>query len=329
MSDNGIYKVGTPANEKDAANKKYVDDNAGGTFKDGTTKPAELDIRKVTSANPNGADYFVFHSDVRSGNNVTSRSSSDAIINKNSLQTSGLVGLNSLVPTLKTLLSALQEQKFDANISLLVLTGTPTTHTIKHQSSLVNTVTFNKVGNDTQLDIHFRKDLAHGIYSYEFEISSDYTGGFDIYMYGACGGAGFRATTLYRYWAADFKPSGTPFNYSAYKGKLFNAVEQKNKQGGYFQRGAGKKVQFKGSFRYSGDKIINTGKPFSLNTDASDNKGKTYEFLVQELTLVKPPTSTHILGSSLTFVIEPDTNVNLDLKADSYFSVSRNVALTV
>ena len=227
-----------------------------------------------------------FHSGAYS-QDITSASPSSAVVNKNSLQNGGLIGLNSLVATIKGLLSTLQEQKFDADISLLVLKGTVASHTVEHRdSSLVNNVVLRKVGNDTQLTIHFKKDLEHGIYSYEFDVSSDHISGFDIYMYRECGGSGF-------------------------------------------QHGAGKKVQFVGSFRYTGDTIVNRGKPYSLNTDTSVSTGKTYEFMVQKLTLDPLATSSTILGSRLTFIIEPDSNGTLDLKADSYFSITRNVVLTV
>ena len=194
---------------------------------------------------------------------ITAASPFNAVVNKNSLQNEGLVALNLLVPTLKELLHTLLEQKFDADISLLVLKGTVASHTVEHKgSSLVNNVVLRKVGNDKQLTIHFKKDLTHGIYSYEFDISSDHTSGFDIYMYGECGGSGFRAHTLYRYWASDYL-----------SGKDFNPVKQNNINGGYFQRGSGKKVQFVGSFRYSGDTIVNRGKPYSFNTDTSTSTG--------------------------------------------------------
>ena len=295
-----------------------MDDNSAAlVFKDGSTTTNQLDIRRVLSS-IGIFENVTFHSGAYS-QDITSASPSSAVVNKNSLQNGGMVGLDSLVPTLKGLLSTLQEQKFDTDISLLVLKGTVASHTVEHRdSSLVNNITLRKVGNDTQLTIHFKKDLEHGIYSYEFDISSDHTSGFDIYMYGECEGMGFRAHTLYRYWASDYL-----------SGNDFNPVKQNNVHGGYFQRGSGKKVQFVGSFRYSGDTIVNRGKPYLLNTDTSISTGRSYEFMVQKLTLEPLASSSSILGSSLTFVIEPDSNGTLDLKADSYFSITKNVSLTV
>ena len=319
MGGHKIYEVRTPTNDKDAANKKYVDDQyvQSNTFKDGSTTTNQLDVRRVLSSIGIFEDV-TFHSGAYS-QDITTASPSNSVVNKNSLQNEGLVGLNSLVPTLKELLHTLQEQKFDADISLLVLKGTVASHTVEHKdSSLVNNIVLRKVGNDTQLTINFKKDLTHGIYSYESDSSSDHTKGFDIYMYGECGGSGFRAHTLYRYWASDYL-----------SGNDFNPVKQDNVHGGYFQCESGKKVQFVDSFRYSGDTIVNRGKPYSLNTDTSTSTGRSYEFMVQKLTLEPLASSSSILGSSLTFIIEPDSNGTLDLKADSYFSTTKNVSLTV
>ena len=212
MGGHKIYEVHAPTNDKDAANKKYVDDNSSSSvFKDGSTTTNQLDIRRVLSSIGIFEDV-TFHSGAYS-QDVTSASPASAVVNKSSLQNGGLVGLDSLVPTIKGLLSTLQEQKFDADISLLVLKGTVASHTVEpRDSSLVNNVVLRKVGHDTQLTMHFKKDLEHRIYSYEFDISSDHTSGFDIYMYGECGGSGFHAQTMYRYWSSSEYNNGKDFN---------------------------------------------------------------------------------------------------------------------
>ena len=325
MGGHKIFEVREPTNDKDAANKKYVDDssarsaNSGsGTFKDGSTTTSQLYIRRVLSSIGIFEDV-TFHSGAFS-QDVTSASPSNAVVNKNTLLNGGLIDLDSFAAPLKIFLRTLQEKMFDYNMSLLLLKGTVASHSIKHMdSSMVSSFVLRKVGNDTQLTVHFKKDLENGVYSYEFEVSSDHTSGFDVYLYGECGGSGFHAETMYRYW------SSTEYN----TGKDFNSRKQVKSRGGYFHRGSGKKVQFVGSFRYSGDTIVNRGKPYSLNTDTSVSTGKTYEFMVQKLTLDPLATSSTILGSSLTFVIEPDGNGTLDLKDDSYFSITQNLLLTV
>ena len=137
---------------------------SGGTFKDGSTTTNQLDVRRVLSSIGIFEDV-TFHSGAYSPA-ITTASPSNAVVNKNSLQNEGMVGLDSLVPTLKGLFHTLQEQKFDADISLIVLKRAVASHTVEHKdSSLVNNVVLWKVGNDTQLTINFKKDLTHGIYS--------------------------------------------------------------------------------------------------------------------------------------------------------------------
>ena len=76
-----------------------------------------MDIRRVLSS-IGIFEEVTFHSGAYS-QDIPSESPQNAAVNKNSLQNEGLVELGSLVPTLKGLLQTLQEQKFDADISLL------------------------------------------------------------------------------------------------------------------------------------------------------------------------------------------------------------------
>ena len=185
MDGHKIYEVRTPTNDKDATNKKYVDDriaSGSGTLKDGSTTTSQLDIRRVSSSIGIFEDV-TFHSGAYS-QDITSASPSNAVVNKNTLLNGGLVDLDSFAAPLKIFLRTLQEKMFDYNMSLLLFKGTVASHSTKHMdSSLVNNFVFRKVGNDTQITIHFKKDLDHGVYSYEFEVSSDHTSGFDVYMY--------------------------------------------------------------------------------------------------------------------------------------------------
>ena len=75
----------------------------------------------------------------------------------------------------------------------------------------MSTATLTKVGQDTKFEVTFKKDLPNGLYTYNFEITSNFANGFNIYMYGGCGGARFYAKTMYRYWAANYA-SGDDFN---------------------------------------------------------------------------------------------------------------------
>ena len=229
--------------------------------------------------------------------------------------------LPSEITTFLPLLHGLRDKKLDANASVFVVKGKPDNFTERYKISNVKSFDFKKVNRNTEFTVHFKNDLSHGLYSYELSISSDNTSGFDVYMYGDCGDDGYNADTLYRYWGSN----DNKVNVGKVHVTSFSQTKQTNKKGGYFLRGSGKTVQFKGSFYYSGNKIINNGKPFSLNVNSSDHNGRTYEFLVQELTPVNQ--SQVILGKSLTFIIEPDSGT-LDLKDDSYFSFSKNLLLS-
>ena len=221
-----------------------------------------------------------------------------------------------IIPGFLPLLRGLQDQKLNTDVSVLLVKGKPDNFTEYHKISAVKSFDFKKVNRNTKFTVHFKNDLSHGLYSYDFMISSDKDEGFDVYMYGDCNDDGYYAKTLYRFWGSNDNKGGADFS----------RREQANKRSGYFHRGSGKIVQFKGSFYYSGNKIINKGKPFSLNVDSNvDNLGKTYEFLVQELIGVN---QKNILGKSLTFIIEPDRGT-FDLKDDSYFSISRNLLLSL
>ena len=201
MGGHKIYEVRTPTNDKDAANKKYVDDHSG-TFKDGTTTTSGIDLRKVL----NSTGFFndvTFHSGSYC-QDIDSASAPNSVVNKNTLENGGLVGVASLIPSFQNLFYNLSTQKFDSDISLLVMKGSVSNHTVEHKDSTLNNVLLRKVGNDTQLTINFKEDLEHGIYSYELDISSDHTSGFDIFMYGECGGTGFNSSTLYRYYSSAY-----------------------------------------------------------------------------------------------------------------------------
>ena len=218
------------------------------------------------------------------------------------------------ITTFLPFLNTIKDQKLDAHACILLVKGKPDDFTTYHKSSAVKSFDFKKVNKNTEITIHFNNNIAEGVYSYDFTISSDRDDGFDIYLYGDVGKDGYKANTLYRFWESNDNNSG----------KDFSKTKQVNKNGGYFIRGSGKKVQFKGSFHYHGNKIVNKGKPFSINVDSgAKNLGKTYEFLVQELEQIK---NEDIFGKTLKFIIEPD-RTSFDLKEDSYVSIFRDSLL--
>ena len=220
------------------------------------------------------------------------------------------------ITTFLPFLSTIKDQKLDAHACILLVKGKPDDFTTYHKSSIVKSFDFKKVNKNTEITVHFNNNISEGVYSYDFTISSDRDDGFDVYLYGDCGKDGYKVNTVYRYWGSSDNNNG----------KEFSKTQQVNKKSGYFIRGNGKTVQFKGSFHYHGNKINNKGKPFSLNVDGNAKTlGKMYEFLVQDLEK-EQSVNGDIFGKTLTFVIEPDRST-LDLKKDSYVSIFRDSLL--
>ena len=218
------------------------------------------------------------------------------------------------ITTFLPFLNGIKDQKLNAHTCVLLIKGKPDDFTTYHKSSVVKSFDFKKVNNNTEFTVHFNNTVPKGIYSYDYMISSDRDDGFDIKMYGDVGKDGYKASTIYRFWGSTVNSNG----------QQFSNKKQTDKKSGYFLRGSGKKVQFTGSFHYHGSKINNKGKPFSLNIDGdASNLGKTYEFLVQELEMIK---NEDIFGTSITLVIEPD-RTTFDLKEDSYISIFKDALL--
>ena len=94
MGDNKITNLKTPTSNTDAATKKYVDDNEA-KFKVGTTTTsADIDLRK-TNSDSEFYDDVTFKAKSKC-KDLNVLSSSDEIVNKNTLKTGGLVGIQSL-----------------------------------------------------------------------------------------------------------------------------------------------------------------------------------------------------------------------------------------
>ena len=233
------------------------------------------------------------------------------------------LSMDNLPNILKLFINSLQEKKFNRNVSLIVVKGdgTDAGNTLKHKDPTVSSYVLRKVGSNVQFSINFTQPLTHGVYTYEFDVISNLAGGFDVSLYGECGESGYEGTSLYRFWAKD-QPAGSV-------GKQFSYTSQAKQKNARFHRGSGKKVHFSGSFRYSGDSIVNQGKPYSVNHDTSNMLGRTYEFMVRKITLDSSARTTSILGQNITFTFEPDGNYTMNLNGESYFSISKNVVLTV
>ena len=133
-------------------------------------------------------------------------------------------------------------------LNILTFEGTMNSHTITHIDDMVGTpfngrsntiVDFSKVGSSYQIAFSVSPKLPKGVYAYEMNIVLTSSVGYNITLWGDCGGSGYNASTKYKYWSWG----------------LTNKVKQDNIQGGYFHGATGKKVFIKGSFLNKGTNV--------------------------------------------------------------------------
>ena len=268
MTNHKITKLAHPTILTDAANKRYVDSNAG--------------INQAT------ADGLYLR---KSGGTLTS----ELDMGGNRITNVGSPTNDSYVTTRKwavDLLSGLRLHK-----QILKLKGNPASHSFEVDDRIVLSIAYRGVRNDVQLVINFKRDLPNGFYAYDMDImrSSVTSSGVNILLYGECGGSGYNSSTLYRYWSANANQNGKDFS-----------VARDSGSGKRFHRFTGSQSMVHGQFEPKGNEIYNHGKPFSANV--AGNNGETYEFLKQHITLKSTASGNKLIGQSLTFVFEPDNN---------------------
>ena len=199
------------------------------------------------------------------------------------------------------------------NSNILTFEGTMNTHTVTHIDDMVDTpfngrsnyiVAFSKVGTSYQITFSVTPKLPKGIYAYEMNIELSSSVGYNISLWGDCGGSGYNASTKYKYWSWG----------------LTNKIKQDNIQGGYFHRVTGKKVFIKGTFLNKGTNV--DGIEIAMSKDYEH--GKTYEFVLQHL---ESRSNENILGNSIYFVFEPDNNKTMNFTSGTIFSFRRLLKL--
>ena len=123
--------------------------------------------------------------------------------------------------------------------NILTFKGKPGAVTILHTDTMVDTpangrsnktLDCSKVGDSYQINFDVTPKLPNGIYSYEMDIVLTMSRGYNIMLWGDCGGSGYNASMKYKYWSWS----------------LTNKIAQNDAQGGYFHRGTGKRMRIKG-----------------------------------------------------------------------------------
>ena len=292
MGDNKITNLETPTNNTDAATKKYVDDNEA-KFKDDTTTTSDVDLRKNNSASE-FYDDVEFKAKSRC-KDLTILSTSKEIVNKNTLETGGLVGIQSLNFVVQGLLTQLGKTE------LLIMKGNPTSSSILKKHTSVNNPTLTTSNNHyATLSLDFPQTLPKGIYKYIFDLYFSATKSIKVNLYGDCGGVGYKSNTIYKHWNVT---------------RQGNETETDN-TGGYFYRGYGSRLTLTGEFRYFGDHVRGVGISYSVN-----NTGVYNKFLKQELDTI--PSEPTLLGLNMTWDFAEENNAVSNMTADSYFYIER------
>ena len=205
------------------------------------------------------------------------------------------------------------EKYYSDYTNILTFKGKPGNVTILRQDNMVDspengratkTLDFSKVGSSYQINFSVQPKLPNGVYTYEMDVVLTTSRGYDVMLWGDCGGSGYNASSKYKYWSWSNE----------------NKIAHNDVQGGLFHRGTGKRVRIQGSFLNQGTRIY--GQEISLSLDYEN--GKTYEFVMQDLV---SRSTDHVLGNSIYFVFQPDNNHTMDFTDETYFSFKRLLKL--
>ena len=287
MGGHTVTNLRTPTNNTDAATKKYVDDKKC-KFSDGTTNTSDVDIKV------DGFNHAVKFDSGAHSIAIDSSSAPTALVNKNSLETAGLIGIRSFSQTVQGLFPH----------RLLMAKGNVGNFTVIHKDPTVqdtNGVSLTSYASGVELDISFKTALPNGIYKYIFDIFLTSTKNVKVFLYGDCGGTGYKATTTYEHWS----------------GTAHGTTKQNNVADGYFHRMHGSHIHISVSFRNYDKKIINYGRASAMNESGAYN-----EFVLQNLTANsdKPV----VLGPTMTWEFENETvGSGLTFTTDLYFYIEK------
>ena len=295
MGGHTVTNLGTPTNNTDAATKKYVDDKKC-KFKDGTTTTEVVDLRYDSVNN-----RFTFHNDIgflkAYGTEINSLSLPASLVTLNSLQRGGLLGINSFSPLIKGLFPH----------RLIMAKGNVGNFTVIHKDQSVDDtsasggVSLYSYTNGVTLEIEFKTTLLNGIYKYIFDLFLTSSLGMKVFLYGECGGSGYKATTTYEHW----------------DGSAHGTTKQNNVTDGYFHRMHGSHIHISGSFRNYGKKVINYGRASAMNETGYYN-----EFVLQNITANSD--EPVVLGGDMIWDFQNETpGSGISLTTDSYFYIEK------
>ena len=304
MNNNKITNLPDPTLANDPITKQYATrvylTDSGFTMQDNIG----MNNHEILGLNPTPSD----------GTSAVSKSYTDTVyikkgtdIDMNGHRITGLpiIPLTSGEPITKGFV----EKYYSDYTNILTFKGKPSNVTILRQDNMVDspengrateTLDFSKVGSSYQINFSVQPKLPNGVYTYEMDVVLTTSRGYDVMLWGDCGGSGYNASTKYKYWSWSYE----------------NKIAHNDVQGGLFHRGTGKRVRIQGSFLNQGTRIY--GQEISLSLDYEN--GKTYEFVMQDLV---SRSTDHVLGNSIYFVFQPDNNHTMDFTDETFFSFKR------
>ena len=308
MNNNKITNLPDPtlANDpitKQYANRVYLTDG-GFTMQDNI----RMNNHEVLGLNPVPSDGTAAVSKSYT-DTMYVKKSSDIDMNGHRITRLPIIPLTSGEPITKGFV----ERYYSDYINIMTFKGKPGNVNILQKDDMVDSpengrstkaLDFSKVGSSYQINFSVQSKLPNGVYTYEMDIVLTTSRGYDVMLWGDCGGSGYNASTKYKYWSWSYE----------------NKIAHNDVQGGLFHRGTDKRVRIKGSFLNQGTRIY--GQEISLSLDYE--QGKTYEFVMQDLV---SRSTDHILGNAIYFVFQPDNNKTMNFTDGTYFSFKRLLKL--
>ena len=286
MNNHKVTNLETPTDNTDAATKKYVDDKEC-KLSDGTTNTSDVDISVY------GFNHAVKFNSGAHSIGIDASAPPTALV-KDSLETAGLVGIRSFSQVVKGLFPH----------RLLMASGNVGNFTVIHKDQTVqdtNGVSLTSYASGVELNISFKNSLPNGIYKYIFDIFLASSQNIKVFLYGECGGTGYKATTTYEHWSNT----------------AHGTTKQNNVADGYFHRMHGTHLHITGSFRNYVKKFINYGKAYAMNESGAYN-----EFVLQNIT--SNSDEPVVLGTDMTWEFENETvGRGVTLSMDSYFYIEK------
>ena len=128
------------------------------------------------------------------------------------------------------------EKYYSDYTNILTFKGKPGNVTILRQDNMVDspengrateTLDFSKVGSSYQINFSVQPKLPNGVYTYEMDVVLTTSRGYDVMLWGDCGGSGYNASSKYKYWSWSYE----------------NKIAHNDVQGGLFHRGTGKRLR--------------------------------------------------------------------------------------